>query len=108
MIFGCVFTGEWLAYNGDAIYSTSPWTKQNDTYTKDVWYTKSKRSDNIYITFFNWPKLHQLELASISIFDTDKVFLLEKHSKRVLNVRLLKVISFEFMFEHFIFVMLSL
>ncbi len=30
--------GEWLRINGDAIYSTVPWTKQNDTITSGVWY----------------------------------------------------------------------
>ena len=29
--------GAWLAINGDAIYSTSPWTVQNDTLTSGVW-----------------------------------------------------------------------
>ena len=29
--------GQWLGVNGDAIYSTKPWTHQNDTLTKNVW-----------------------------------------------------------------------
>ena len=29
--------GSWLGVNGEAIYSTEPWTHQNDTHTKNVW-----------------------------------------------------------------------
>ncbi|XP_046363518.2 alpha-L-fucosidase-like isoform X2 [Haliotis rufescens] len=34
--------GQWLRLNGDAIYSTRPWTHQNDTVNKFIWYTSSK------------------------------------------------------------------
>lgn len=30
--------GEWLGLHGEAIYSTVPWTFQNDTATANVWY----------------------------------------------------------------------
>lgn len=30
-------TGEWLAVNGEAVYSSKPWRAQNDTLTKGVW-----------------------------------------------------------------------
>lgn len=30
--------GSWLNVNGEAIYGTKPWTYQNDTVTKNVWY----------------------------------------------------------------------
>ena len=30
--------GDWLKINGEAIYSTLPWTYQNNTFTPDVWY----------------------------------------------------------------------
>lgn len=30
--------GDWLKINGEAIFSTVPWTYQNDTLTPDVWY----------------------------------------------------------------------
>jgi len=30
--------GEWLGINGEAIYTTVPWTVQNDTLTSDVWF----------------------------------------------------------------------
>lgn len=29
--------GDWLNVNGEAIYSTRPWTYQNDTANPDVW-----------------------------------------------------------------------
>ena len=29
--------GTWLKINGDAIYSSVPWKKQNDTITKGIW-----------------------------------------------------------------------
>ncbi len=48
--------GEWLQINGDAIYSTVPWSlAQNDTSTPGVWYTASKsRSDKIYAILTTW------------------------------------------------------
>ena len=30
--------GDWLNVNGEAIYKSKPWTHQNDTLTKDVWF----------------------------------------------------------------------
>ena len=30
--------GDWLSVNGEAIYSSKPWTHQNDTVTPGVWY----------------------------------------------------------------------
>ena len=29
--------GQWLKINGEAIYSTIPWTYQNDTLAQNVW-----------------------------------------------------------------------
>ena len=29
--------GAWLRVNGEAIYGTSPWQHQNDTFTPGVW-----------------------------------------------------------------------
>lgn len=30
--------GDWLRVNGEAIYSSKPWSHQNDTIAKNVWY----------------------------------------------------------------------
>jgi alpha-L-fucosidase len=30
--------GDWLRVNGEAVYSSKPWTHQNDTVTSYVWY----------------------------------------------------------------------
>jgi len=45
--------GNWLAINGDAIYSTSPWKYQNDTAECDVWFTV--HNPYVYAIFFIWP-----------------------------------------------------
>ena len=51
--------GEWLAVNGEAIYSTNPWTHQNDSSNSDVWYT-SKVSPGegrvVYGVLLQWPQ----------------------------------------------------
>ena len=33
--------GSWLGVNGEAIYSTIPWSHQNDTLTDAVWYVSN-------------------------------------------------------------------
>ncbi|CAG9829564.1 unnamed protein product [Diabrotica balteata] len=54
--------GTWLSINGDSIYSTRPWTSQNDTLTNGVWYTR-KNSD-VYAINLQWPKDNTLNLES--------------------------------------------
>ena len=50
--------GEWLTVNGEAIYSTNPWSHQNDSSNSDVWYT-SKVSPGegrlVYGVLLQWP-----------------------------------------------------
>ncbi len=29
--------GAWLKVNGEGVYATKPWRKQNDTVTKGIW-----------------------------------------------------------------------
>lgn len=55
--------------NGEAIYKTIPWTHQNDSLTKDVWYTADKKihrmwdkennvttiTQNVYATVLDYP-----------------------------------------------------
>ncbi|GLH08491.1 Putative alpha-L-fucosidase [Gryllus bimaculatus] len=59
--------GSWLEINGEAIYSTRPWTSQNDSYTEGVWYTTSngKTEENfVYAIVFEWPEEGRLSLAA--------------------------------------------
>ncbi|XP_060800381.1 tissue alpha-L-fucosidase [Amyelois transitella] len=74
--------GNWLKVNGEAIYSSSPWVRQNDTIEGDVWYTcaktnydanhpvrKPNASDNItniYAIFLRWPRDNILKMRYIT------------------------------------------
>ncbi|KAK7069019.1 Tissue alpha-L-fucosidase, partial [Halocaridina rubra] len=54
--------GSWLDINGDAIYSSKPWSHQNDTTTSGVWYTS--KNDTTYAIVLKWPKGNELLLGS--------------------------------------------
>merc|ERR1712137_1505128 len=62
--------GNWLKINGEAIYSTTPWTYQNDTITPNVWYTKSKSADGyfgikpVFATILTWPEDNVVHLGA--------------------------------------------
>ncbi|XP_043242495.1 alpha-L-fucosidase-like [Amphibalanus amphitrite] len=45
--------GEWLGLNGEAIYSSKPWTVQHDPTNSDVWYTQ--RGGYVYGISLKWP-----------------------------------------------------
>ena len=32
--------GAWLKVNGEAVYGSKPWSHQNDTLNRDVWYVQ--------------------------------------------------------------------
>lgn len=57
--------GEWLIYNGEAIYKTIPWTSQNDTLNDNqVWYTSrfsrityKQNLIEVYAICLKWPSL---------------------------------------------------
>ena len=57
--------GEWLSYNGEAIYKTIPWTSQNDTLNDNqVWYTSrfsrityKQNLIEVYAICLKWPSL---------------------------------------------------
>ncbi|XP_046650335.1 alpha-L-fucosidase-like [Daphnia pulicaria] len=56
--------GDWLKINGEAIFSTVPWTYQNDTLTPDVWYTSSKDGKTVYAIVLFWPQSNVLNLGA--------------------------------------------
>ncbi|KAL5017980.1 hypothetical protein ScPMuIL_003702 [Solemya velum] len=49
--------GSWLKVNGEAIYASKPWSKQNDTITPGVWYTakNSTSGTSVYAILLKWP-----------------------------------------------------
>jgi len=48
--------GDWLGVNGASIYSTKPWTCQNDTVTRGVWYTS--KYHKVFAIVLQWaPKI---------------------------------------------------
>ncbi|XP_023344127.1 alpha-L-fucosidase [Eurytemora carolleeae] len=59
--------GDWLKVNGEAVYSSIPWTVQNDTINSKVWYTirVDKQSGTlVYGILLDWPLDRQVELGS--------------------------------------------
>lgn len=60
--------GDWLKVNGEAVYSSKPWTHQNDTVTDNVWYTSKPSSSgtDVYAFMLKWPKTGLLTLGAVS------------------------------------------
>nr|CAD7587915.1 unnamed protein product [Timema genevievae] len=70
--------GSWLKVNGEAIYSSKPWTFQNDTITSGV-YTKGNENDvdqTVYAIVLEWPKERQLLLGSPKLTQDSKLSIL--------------------------------
>lgn len=70
--------GEWLSVNGEAIYSSKPWSTQNDTANGNVWYTQ--KEDVVYGITLEWPENNELILGSVNgLFESNntKIFFLE-------------------------------
>ncbi|KAJ6221045.1 hypothetical protein RDWZM_006857 [Blomia tropicalis] len=60
--------GDWLALNGEGIYSSKPWTTcQNDTSTKDIWYTSKPEMNSVYGFVLNWPTTDSIHFGCLKI-----------------------------------------
>ncbi|CAG5122113.1 unnamed protein product [Candidula unifasciata] len=57
--------GSWLKVNGEGIYSSKPWSYQNDTLTQGVWYTSKTNTSgtDVYAFIFDWPSTSVLSLG---------------------------------------------
>lgn len=68
--------GQWLKWNGEAIYGSKPWKVcQNDTNDAFTWYTKNSAGD-LYVTLLRWPKSSIVLLACPKVSKKSKVTLL--------------------------------
>lgn len=59
--------GKWLSVNGEAVYASRPWVHQNDSVTKDVWYTSKSDATYTYVyaTILTWPLGNKLQLGGV-------------------------------------------
>ncbi|CAB4054173.1 FUCA [Lepeophtheirus salmonis] len=58
--------GSWLKVNGEGIYDSVPWFKQNETTLEEkipIWYTHRPDLNSVYGTLFGWP--NEEEIISI-------------------------------------------
>ena len=59
--------GSWLGVNGEAVYSSRPWTNQNDTVIRNIWYTMKKTENGgttVYAFLLSWPEDPVLKLGA--------------------------------------------
>ncbi|XP_005102743.1 alpha-L-fucosidase-like [Aplysia californica] len=70
--------GSWLKVNGEGVYASRPWTYQNETVTKGVWYTKKTDASgtSLYAFVFYWPDTETLSLDLPQVSSATKVSLL--------------------------------
>ncbi|XP_065909205.1 alpha-L-fucosidase-like isoform X2 [Dysidea avara] len=57
--------GSWLKINGEAIYGSKPWKRQNDSINKDAWYTMDSTGKIVYAIFLAWPDNFILQLGDV-------------------------------------------
>jgi len=85
--------GQWLKFNGEAVYESKPWIHQNDTLTPNIWFTSKLRTSDgfskhriynpqkkedtvVYAFVLNWPADNQLKLAAVKPTEQTKVSML--------------------------------
>lgn len=70
--------GKWLKVNGEGIYSTVPWSHQNDTVAKNIWYTmkNSGNSKVVYAILLSYPEDTVLKLGAPIPSQTTEVTML--------------------------------
>ncbi|XP_076073932.1 alpha-L-fucosidase-like isoform X1 [Mytilus galloprovincialis] len=58
--------GTWLGVNGEAIYGSKPWSHQNDTITKNIWYTSqiAGADVSVYAILLFWPTDNKVILGA--------------------------------------------
>jgi len=71
--------GAWLGVNGAAIYSSKPWSYQNDTLTPGVWYTAG--GSTVYAITLSWPDAGVLKLGAPKLDKAAEVKLLGSEDK---------------------------
>ena len=60
-------TGQWLGTKGEGIYSSKPWSHQNDSVNPDVWYTSKVLEEEgqvVYGILLSWPEDGKLSVGS--------------------------------------------
>lgn len=58
--------GYWLGVNGEAIYSSIPWFRANDTVAQKVWYTTKTTgtgATTVFAIMLDWPESNSLTLG---------------------------------------------
>jgi alpha-L-fucosidase len=71
--------GAWMQINGDAIYSTKPWSHQNDTFNPNVWYTSKAAADgsvDVYAIVLLWDSNATLTLGAPKPSDKTEITIL--------------------------------